>query len=172
MANLNKVLLIGRLTADPELRRTPSGTAVVDVRMAVDHFRKSAQGERQKETCFLDVTFWARQAETICQYMEKGRQLFVEGRLRLDTWETPEGKKRSRLRVVGENFQFIDSRRGGGDYPDADPPPRRGRSQPAPRRQEPSPPQEQEEDGWGAQEPPGEYDDYAKDGGVDDGVPF
>ena len=107
MANLNKVFLIGNLTRDPELRYTPNGTAVTDFGMAINRVRKGQDGERREEVCFIDVTAWARQAEVIAEHCRKGRQLFVEGRLQLDSWEGQDGQKRTKLRVVAEAFQFL-----------------------------------------------------------------
>ena len=109
MSNFNKVLLMGRLTRDPELRYTPKGTAVADIGLAINR-EYSAGTERRKDTTFVDVTFWARQAEIVCEYLRKGSPLFVEGRLAFVSWETQEGQKRSRLRVVAENFQFVGGR--------------------------------------------------------------
>lgn len=107
MASLNKVLLIGNLTRDPELRYTPSGTAVADLSIAINRKYTTASGEKKEETCFVDVTLWARRAEVASQYLKKGSPLFVEGRLHLDKWENNEGQKRSKLKVVAQNFQFI-----------------------------------------------------------------
>ena len=116
MANLNKVMLIGNLTRDPELRYTPKGTAVAELGMAVNRVRTNDQGERQEETTFIDVTLWARQAELAQQYLAKGRPVYIEGRLQMDTWEDKNtGQKRSKLKVVGENMQFLSDGRGGGD---------------------------------------------------------
>ena len=115
MSNLNKVMLMGRLTRDPELRYTPQGTAVTDLGIAVNRVRGGRDGgERQEETTFVDVTAWMRQAEVICEYLHKGDPIFIEGRLTLDTWESREGEKRSKLKVVLESFQFIGGRQGGG----------------------------------------------------------
>jgi len=115
MANLNKVMLIGNLTRDPELRYTPKGTAVAELGMAVNRVRTNDQGERQEETTFIDVTLWARQAELAQQYLVKGRPVYIEGRLQMDTWEDKNtGQKRSKLKVVGENMQFLSDGRGGG----------------------------------------------------------
>ncbi|MFM8385854.1 MAG: single-stranded DNA-binding protein [Planctomycetia bacterium] len=115
MANLNKVMLIGRLTRDPESRSIKSGSAVVNFGMAVNRtYTKQESGERVEETCFLDLEAWGRQGETIARYMKKGSQIYVEGRLKLDTWEK-DGQKQSKLRIVVENFQFLDSRGGGGE---------------------------------------------------------
>ena len=110
MATLNKVLLIGNLTADPELRHTPSGTPVTDITVAVNREFSSKDGERKSEVAFIDVVVWSRQAENCAQYLSKGRPVFIEGRLQLDTWETQQGEKRRRLRVVAENIQFLGSR--------------------------------------------------------------
>ncbi len=115
VANLNKVMLIGRLTRDPESRSIKSGSAVVNFGMAVNRtYTKQESGERVEETCFLDLEAWGRQGETIARYMKKGSQIYVEGRLKLDTWEK-DGQKQSKLRIVVENFQFLDSRGGGGE---------------------------------------------------------
>ena len=110
MANLNKVMLIGNLTRDPELRYTPKGTAVAEIGMAVNRVRTNDQGQRQEDTTFVDVTLWGRQAELAQQYLSKGRPVYIEGRLQMDTWEDKNsGQKRSKLKVVGENMQFIGS---------------------------------------------------------------
>lgn len=108
MANLNKVMLIGNLTRDPELRYTPKGTAVADISLAINRVWRDESGAKQEETTFVDVTFWSKTAETLAKYMRKGNPLYVEGRLALDTWDDKEtGKKRSRLKVIGENMQFL-----------------------------------------------------------------
>src|SRR6202163_499936 len=115
MANLNRVLLIGNLTRDPELRYTPKGTAVTEIGLAVNRIYSGEDGEKKEETTFVDVTLWARQAGNAAQYLKKGRPVFIEGRLQLDTWDDKQtGQKRSRLRVVGEGLQLIGSRPGGG----------------------------------------------------------
>jgi single-strand DNA-binding protein len=114
MANLNKVLLIGRLTRDPETRNTATGSAVVSFGLAVNRsYTNKNTNERVEETCFVDIEAWGRTGETIARYMKKGRQIFIEGRLRLDTWER-EGQKRSKLLIVCEGFQFLDGGNGGG----------------------------------------------------------
>src|SRR4051812_37987945 len=117
MADLNKVFLMGRLTFDPELRRTPSGTAVSELRMATSRSWAGKDGERREETLFIDVTVWDRQAENCCQYLRKGSSIHVEGSLKMDSWEDKTtGEKRSKIRVTAERVQFLDSRRGeGGD---------------------------------------------------------
>jgi single-strand DNA-binding protein len=115
MASYNKVLLMGNLTRDPELRYTPKGTAVLEIGLAINR-RYQVENETKEEVVFVDITFWGRQAETINQYCKKGRPLFVEGRLQLDTWDDRQtGQKKSRLRVVGENFQFIGGPRESGE---------------------------------------------------------
>jgi single-strand DNA-binding protein len=111
MANLNRVLLIGNLTRDPEVRYTPKGTAVADIGLAVNRIYSAEDGEKKEETTFVDVTLWGRQAEIAGQYLKKGRPVFIEGRLQLDTWDDKQtGQKRSRLRVVSENMQLLGSR--------------------------------------------------------------
>lgn len=111
MANFNKVLLIGNLTRDPELRVTPKGTAVCQFGLAVNRQFKDESGAARDETTFVDVEAWGRQAEVVSKYCAKGRPLFVEGRLKLDQWEDKtSGQKRSRLKVVLENFQFLGGR--------------------------------------------------------------
>lgn len=114
MANLNKVMLIGNLTRDPELRYTPKGTAVADIGMAINRVWSNESGQKQEETTFVDVTLWGRQAELAEKYLGKGRGVYIEGRLQLDTWDDKEtGKKRSKLKVVGENLQFLPDGKGG-----------------------------------------------------------
>ena len=108
MANFNRVLLIGNLTRDPELRYTQGGSAVVKFGMAVNRkYRNNTTQEMVEETTFVDIAGWGRQAETFNQYMGKGRPVFVEGRLRFDSWEGKDGQKRTKLVVVMENFQFL-----------------------------------------------------------------
>lgn len=108
MASLNKVFLIGNLTRDPELRYTAGGTAVADLNMAVSQrFVSRNTNERREEVVFVAITVWAKQAEACGEYLTKGSSLFVEGRLQLDTWESKDGQKRNRLRVVAQRVQFI-----------------------------------------------------------------
>jgi single-strand DNA-binding protein len=111
MASLNKVFLIGNLTRDPEIRYTPSGKAVGDLRLAVNRRFKTAEGENRDETCFVNVVVWGRQAETCGEYLRKGSPLLAEGRLQYDEWEK-DGQKHNRLRVVAERVQFLSSPRG------------------------------------------------------------
>ena len=112
MANFNKVILVGNVTRDPELRYISSGTAVTDIGLAVNDRRKNAAGEWVEETTFVDVTLWGRTAEVAGEYVTKGSPLLIEGRLKLDTWEK-DGKKNSKLRVVRETMQMLGSRSGG-----------------------------------------------------------
>ncbi len=107
MANFNKVFLIGNLTKDPELRYTPSGTAVVNLRMAVNRRFKDRNQELKEETCFLTVVAWDKQAENCNQYLHKGSPIFVEGRLQSRSWEDNSGQKRSVLEVRAERIQFL-----------------------------------------------------------------
>jgi single-strand DNA-binding protein len=114
MASYNRVILVGNLTRDPELRYIPSGTAVADIGLAINDRRKNANGEWVDETTFVDVTLWARQAEVASEYLSKGAPVLIEGRLQLDTWETNDGQKRSKLKVVGQRMQMLSTRSGGG----------------------------------------------------------
>ncbi len=107
---------MGNLTRDPEMRTTTSGTPVCQLGMAVNRTYKNSNDEKQEETTFVDIEAWGRQAETISKYVVKGNPLFVEGRLKLDTWESNEGEKKSRMKVVLENFQFMGQRGEGGAY--------------------------------------------------------
>jgi single-strand DNA-binding protein len=142
MASYNRVVLLGNLTRDPELRYIPSGTAVTEIGLAVNDRRKNANGEWVDETTFVDVTLWGRTAEIASEYLTKGRPVLIEGRLKLDTWETNDGQKRSKLRVVGERMQMLgrpgesEGGGGGGGGGGSRQAPRRGRdtdySQPAP----------------------------------------
>ena len=113
MANYNKVLLIGNLTRDPQLRYTPSQMAVCDVGLAVNRRWNSKDGQQREETAFVNCTAWGRQAETIQKYMSKGQPMLVEGRLTYSQWDGPDGKKRSKLEVTVERFQFLGGPRGG-----------------------------------------------------------
>ena len=113
MPNLNRGMIMGNLTRDPELRYTPSNMAVAQIGVAVNRRWKNPQGEQQEETTFVDCEAWGRTAEVITQYLKKGRPIYVEGRLKLDQWQDKEGNNRSKLKVVIETFQFIDSRGGG-----------------------------------------------------------
>jgi single-strand DNA-binding protein len=112
MANLNKVLLMGNLTRDPELRYLQNGTAVCDFGLAVNRNYRSGTGEQKEEVLFIDVTAWGKQAETVSEYLQKGRPVFVEGRLKMDQWTGQDGQKKSKINVVLDRFQFMDGPRG------------------------------------------------------------
>jgi single-strand DNA-binding protein len=113
MANFNRVILMGNLTRDPELKYLPSGTAVCEFSLAVNRRFKDREGNQRDETCFVDLSAFGRQGETIKQYMSKGRALLVEGRLKQDTWTAQDGSKRSKLYVIVDNFTFVGSGGGG-----------------------------------------------------------
>jgi len=111
MADLNRVILAGRLTRDPEVRYTSSGSAVTDLGLAVsDNYRNKA-GELIEQTCFVEVVVWGRQAETCGEYLSKGSPALIEGRLQFDQWENQQGEKRSKLRVKADRVQFLGSPR-------------------------------------------------------------
>ena len=138
MASFNKVILLGNLTRDPEVRYTPKGTAVTELGMAVNRVYTAENGEKREETTFVDVTLWGRTAEIAGEYLKKGRPVFIEGRLQLDTWDDKQtGQKRSKLKVVGEGLQLIGSRPGGGGGGGGDEegsgPPRSSKSAPPPK---------------------------------------
>ena len=113
MANFNKVMLMGNLTRDPQLSYTPSQTAVVDFGLAINRKYTGKDGQQKEEVCYVDCQAFGKQAETLNKYMSKGRPLFVEGRLRFDSWTAQDGSKRSRHRVTVENFQFLGGGGGG-----------------------------------------------------------
>jgi single-strand DNA-binding protein len=129
MASFNKVILVGNLTRDPELRYTPKGTAVAKLGLAVNRVWTSESGEKKEEVTFIDVDVFGRTAENVGQYMRKGRPILIEGRLKLDQWDDKQtGQKRSKLSVVAETVQFLGSP-GGGEG---------GGSAPAPRAPRPA----------------------------------
>jgi single-strand DNA-binding protein len=113
-ASLNKVLLMGNLTRDPELRYVPSGSAVATFTVAVNRVYKSQAGEKKEETSFIRVVVWGRRAEVCGEYLSKGSPVFVEGRLQSRNWETQDGQKRSTIEVIADNVQFL---RGGDKAP-------------------------------------------------------
>ena len=159
MANLNKVMLIGNLTRDPELRHTPKGTAVSEISLAINRNWTNDQGQKQEETTYVEVTLWGRQAEVVQQYVTKGSPIYIEGRLQLDSWDDKDtGKKRSKLRVIGENFQFLSGKPGGGGHGGGDYSERPQQSSAAPQQRS-GPPQ-------GASAAP------AEDFQEDDDIPF
>ena len=108
MASLNRVFLIGNLTKDPELRYTPSGTAVANLRLAVNHRFKDRSGELKQDTCFINVVVWDKQAENSNQYLQKGRSVLIEGRLQSRSWKDNEGKNRSVIEVRADRVVFLD----------------------------------------------------------------
>jgi single-strand DNA-binding protein len=126
MASFNKVILLGNLTRDPEVRYTPKGSAVCDLGLAVNRNYTLDNGEKREEVTFVDVVLWARLAEIAGEYLKKGRPVFIEGRLQMDSWDDKQtGQKRTKLRVVGETMQLLGSRpSGGGDSQEAERPPR------------------------------------------------
>ena len=115
MPNYNKVILMGNLTRDPEVKYTSGGTAIAKLGMAINRTWTNKEGQKQEETTFVDVDAFGRQAEVIGQYLKKGRPVMIEGRLKLDQWDDKQtGQKRSKLGVTLEGFQFLDSRGEGG----------------------------------------------------------
>jgi single-strand DNA-binding protein len=138
MANLNKVMLMGNLTRDPEVRYTPKGTAVAELGLAINRVYTADNNEKREETTFVDVTLWGRTAEIAGEYLKKGRPVFIEGRLQLDTWDDKQtGQKRSKLKVVGEAMQLMGSRGGGEAAPVV------GESSGAPPKSQPAAPPKQ-----------------------------
>jgi single-strand DNA-binding protein len=138
MANLNKVMLMGNLTRDPEVRYTPKGTAVAELGLAINRVYTADNNEKREETTFVDVTLWGRTAEIAGEYLKKGRPVFIEGRLQLDTWDDKQtGQKRSKLKVVGEAMQLMGSRGAGEAAPAA------GESSGAPPKSQSAPPPKQ-----------------------------
>lgn len=116
MASLNKVMLIGNLTRDPEVRYTPKGSAVCDIGLAVNRSYVTDNGEKVEEVTFVDITLWNKTAELAGKYLHKGRPVYIEGRLQMDTWEDRQtGQKRQRLKVIGDQMQFLGSPQGGGE---------------------------------------------------------
>jgi single-strand DNA-binding protein len=138
MASFNKVLLLGNLTRDPEVRYTPKGSAVADLGIAVNRQYTLDNGEKREEVTYVDVTFWGRTAEVAGEYLKKGRPVFIEGRLQLDTWDDKQsGQKRSKLKVIGEMMQMLGSRPGsaGGETDEGSAASRAGKSSaPAPAK--------------------------------------
>ena len=121
MASLNKVLLIGNLTRDPDVRMLSNGRPVCNFGLALNRNYKDAEGNRKEEVTFVDVECYGPRAEAVGRFFTKGRSIFVEGRLKLDQWETKEGEKRSAIRVVLDNFEFVDSKQEGSTPADRQP---------------------------------------------------
>lgn len=142
MANFNKVILVGNLTRDPELRHIPSGTAVTDLGLAVNrNWTDRNTNQKNEETTFVDITCWGRTAEIACEYLRKGRPVLIEGRLQMDSWDDREtGQKRTKLKVVCDNLQMLggrsDGNSGGGGYYESAP--QSAPSEPAPVAENPA----------------------------------
>jgi len=178
MASLNKVMLIGNLTRDPEVRYTPKGSAVCDIGLAVNRVYVTDSGEKVEEVTFVDITLWNKTAELAGKYLHKGRPVYIEGRLQMDTWEDKQtGQKRQRLKVIGDQMQFLGSpqggeRSGGGGGDDEgggggyNRPQQRPQQRPAPQQrpqqQRPAPAQQNDDFGEGP----------ITDGMEDDDIPF
>lgn len=142
-ASYNKVILLGNLTRDPEVKYTPKGTAIADIGLAVNRQYSTESGEKREDVTFIDITLFGRTAEVVGQYCKKGRPLMVEGRLQLDSWDDKQtGQKRSKLKVVGENIQLLGGRDDAGSGEEhgnrrsSTPPPRRPAA-PSPEQQDP-----------------------------------
>jgi len=116
MPSFNQVVLMGNVTRDPQFKQLPNGSAVCDFGLATNRKYRSAAGEDKEETCFVDCAAFGKQAEVLHQYAMKGKPLFVQGRLKYETWEDKTGAKRSKLSVTVENFQFLGTRDGGGSF--------------------------------------------------------
>ena len=163
MASYNKVILMGNLTRDPQLSYLPSQTAAVEIGLAVNHRYKGNDGQMVDKVCFVDCRAYGRQAETLNQYMKKGRPLLIEGRLEFDQWEAQDGSKRSKHRVFIERFTFVDSGQGGGQ----------GGGQASqgggyvPPQQQPQQPQQQQQ----GSPPPNSYDNQGQ-GPAGEDIPF
>jgi len=170
MANFNKVFLMGNLTRDPQLKYTPSQMAVCDFGLAMSRKWKGADGQMHEEACYVDCTAWGRTAENLQKYVTKGRPLFVEGRLHFHAWDGPDGKKRSKLDVTVESFQFIDSRGGGQGGP---PGPGRAAAGPPAANQAPGAARDAERQATsGAEEQKAPDYDFNQEVGEDDTIPF
>ena len=113
MPDLNRCLLIGNLTRDPSQRTTRGGITVCDFGLAINRTSRTPDGQTREEVCFIDIVVWRRQAELCMEFLKKGRSVMIEGRLELNRWETPDGQKRSKLRVVADRVQFMGPRDGG-----------------------------------------------------------
>lgn len=173
MASFNRVILLGNVTRDLELRYIPSGMAVTDLGLAVNHRYKNANGDWVEEATFVDVTLWGRTAEVACEYLSKGSPVLIEGRLKLDTWEK-EGQKFSKLRVVGERMQLLGGR---GDGSQGGPPRGSSRSARAPQAAAAFASGPADAGDYGVPEyspPAGRGDDFDRggDGGSPNDIPF
>jgi single-strand DNA-binding protein len=165
MASFNRVILLGNLTRDIELRYLQSGMAVADVGLAVNDRRKGQNGEWIEEVTFIDVTVWGRTAEVMSEYLSKGSPVFIEGRLKLDTWEGQDGQKRSKLKVICEKMQLIGAKGPGGQGGAEGGAPRSAAGRPAPQRNQNSQ--------YNQEAPPEAYDSGpAEPSGGGDDIPF
>ena len=164
MANFNKVILAGNLTRDPQLSYLPSNTPVTEFGLAINRKWKSQNGEMRDETCFVDCSCYGKQAETLNQYMSKGRGLLVEGRLQFQQWTDKEGTKRSKLKVIVEQFQFLGGGGGGGGSRRSEESPvQEGQSYPAPESGAPAP---------AAPPPAADFQDSEPPAPADSEIPF
>ena len=120
MNGFNRVVLMGRLTRDPQARQLASGITVADLSLAISEVYKKKDGESAEKTCFVDIVAWGRQAETCAQYLKKGSPVLVEGRLQFDRWESPEGQKRSKHKIKADRVQFLNGGAKKGSEPQAD----------------------------------------------------
>ena len=137
MPNLNKVMLMGNLTRDPEIKYTPKGMAIANFGIAVNRVWSNEAGEKQEEVTFIDIEMFGRKAEVVGEYFKKGKPIYVEGRLKLDSWDDKtSGQKKSKLKVIGETFEFLGGREGGagggGESGGENRPPRPAPGKPAP----------------------------------------
>ena len=145
MADLNCVILVGRLTRDPELRYIPSGDAVATVSLAVNRVYNTRDGERKEETAFIPVVAWRRQAEICSEHLHKGSAILVEGRLQMRSWENAQGERRSKLEVIARRIQFLDRRGASREGPSRPPEERIAPEHAAPEKQTSEPPWTREE---------------------------
>lgn len=176
MASFNRVILVGNLTRDPQLKYLPNNTAVCEFGLAVNHRWRDKEGNQRDDVCFVDIAAFSRQGELINQYMTKGRPILIEGRLKLDQWTDKEGNKRSKHSVVVENFTFLGSAGGGGGDSGGGAPANRGNYERGPSQNAPSQRSQSERGGYdrpAAAAPaydPGP-DSYSQAAPADDGPP-
>lgn len=141
MGNINRFEVMGNVTRDPEIKYTPKGTAVCQIGVAVNRYWKDASGEKQEEVTFLDVELWGRQAEIAGEYLKKGDQTFVEGRMKLESWDDKKsGEKRYKLKLIGENLQLIGGGKRSGSSEEPDSRERKQAQRPPPAKRPPADP--------------------------------
>ena len=172
MASFNRVILLGNLTRDPEIKYLPSGMAVADIGLAVNDRRKDANGEWIEETTFVDITMFGRTAEVAGEYLSKGAPLLIEGRLKLDTWETPDHQKRSKMRVICDRMQLLGSKGQGGPGPGVRPPMAQPAGQGNQYQQSNQYNQSTQADQYSQPAPPDDYGAPPADGPGGDDIPF